>query len=92
MGPMWCFWAFVMEHFCGSPVPAVKSRKYPFASLAHRLRDVAQLSQIKLLYGLSSELDLSADKDMLDTGHQFDDCELAGFVINVQFDLHPRRS
>jgi hypothetical protein len=72
---MWCFWAFVKERFCGSLVPAVKSRKYPFASLAHRLRDIAQLSQIKLLYGLSDELDLSTEKAMEDTGHKFDDCE-----------------
>ncbi|KAJ7854394.1 hypothetical protein B0H14DRAFT_3449595 [Mycena olivaceomarginata] len=27
IGPMWCHWAFVMERFCGSLVPAVKSRK-----------------------------------------------------------------
>lgn len=75
MGPMWCFWAFVMERFCGSLVPAVKSRKYPFTSLAHRIRDVAQLSQIKLLYGLTAELDLSAGKEMVDTGLVLDDCE-----------------
>ncbi|KAJ7718168.1 hypothetical protein B0H16DRAFT_1797871 [Mycena metata] len=73
MGPMWCFWAFVMERFCGSLVPAVKSRKHPFASLAHRLRDVAQLNQIKLLYGLTDELNLSADKEVGDTGHAFAD-------------------
>ncbi|KAJ7115669.1 hypothetical protein C8R44DRAFT_578431, partial [Mycena epipterygia] len=73
IGPMWCFWAFVMERFCGSLVPAVKSRKYPFTSLAHRIRDVAQLSQIKLLYGLTSELDLSSGKDMEETGLAFDD-------------------
>jgi hypothetical protein len=76
---MWCFWAFVMERFCGSLVPAVKSRKYPFASLAHRIRDVAQLSQIKLLYGLTSELDLSPEKNMDDTGLALDDCECLFF-------------
>ncbi|KAJ7774069.1 hypothetical protein B0H16DRAFT_1713902 [Mycena metata] len=73
IGPMWCFWAFVMERFCGSLVPAVKSRKFPFASLAHRLRDVAQLNQIKLLYGLTDELNLSADKEVGETGRAFDD-------------------
>ncbi|KAJ7118905.1 hypothetical protein C8R44DRAFT_624982, partial [Mycena epipterygia] len=73
LGPMWCFWAFVMERFCGSLVPAVKSRKYPFTSLAHRIRDVAQLSQIKLLYGLTAELDLSSGKDMEETGFAFED-------------------
>ncbi|KAJ6459013.1 hypothetical protein C8R45DRAFT_913204 [Mycena sanguinolenta] len=73
MGPMWCFWAFVMERFCGSLVPAVKSRKHPFASLAHRIRDVAQLTQIKLLYGLTAELDLSPSKEMVETRFASDD-------------------
>lgn len=68
-----------MERFCGSLVPAVKSRKHPFASLAHRIRDVAQLSQIKLLYGLTSELDLSPEKNMDDTGLSLDDCECLFF-------------
>ncbi|KAJ7258553.1 hypothetical protein C8J57DRAFT_1073613 [Mycena rebaudengoi] len=69
IGPMWCFWAFVMERFCGSLVTAVKSRKHPFTSLAHRIRDVAQLSQIKLLYRLSDELDLRAEKAETDSGY-----------------------
>ncbi|KAJ7708727.1 hypothetical protein B0H17DRAFT_901467, partial [Mycena rosella] len=56
IGPMWCFWAFVMERFCSSLVPAVKSRKYLFTSLAHHIRDVVQLSQIKLLYSLTAKL------------------------------------
>ncbi|KDQ06134.1 hypothetical protein BOTBODRAFT_87909, partial [Botryobasidium botryosum FD-172 SS1] len=50
-GPVWCYWAFAMERFCGSLLPAIKSRKYPFSSLSHRVRDVAQLSQLKLVYG-----------------------------------------
>ncbi|KAJ7266668.1 hypothetical protein C8J57DRAFT_1068624 [Mycena rebaudengoi] len=54
IGPMWCFWAFVMERFCGSLLTAVKSRKHPFTSLAHRIRDVAQLSQIELLQTLDT--------------------------------------
>ncbi|KAJ7625431.1 hypothetical protein B0H17DRAFT_1218741 [Mycena rosella] len=73
IGPMWCFWAFVMERFCGSLVPAVKSRKYPFTSLAHRIQDVTQLRQIKSLYSLTAELDLSPGKDMEETGLAFDD-------------------
>ncbi|KAJ3833514.1 hypothetical protein F5878DRAFT_654300 [Lentinula raphanica] len=60
-GPVWCYWAFVMERFCGSLLRTVKNRKYPFTSLAHRVRDIAQLNQIKLLYGLSDMLNLSDD-------------------------------
>ncbi|TFK96191.1 hypothetical protein BDV98DRAFT_536882, partial [Pterulicium gracile] len=52
MGPLWVYWCFVMEHFCGSLPPAVKSRKHPETNLANRLRDLAQNSQIELIYQL----------------------------------------
>ncbi|KAJ7686681.1 hypothetical protein B0H17DRAFT_1136769 [Mycena rosella] len=48
-------------------------------------RDVAQLSQIKLLYGLTAELDLSAEKDMDDTGLAFED------YVNLRM-VYPHRT
>lgn len=75
MGPLWCYWEFVMERFCGSLLPAVKSRKHPYVSLAHRVRDIAQLSQIKLIYGLSDELDLSNQKVRANSAEHIDGCE-----------------
>lgn len=75
MGPIWCYWAFPTERFCGSLLPAVKSRKHPYTSLAHRAHDIAQLNQIKLIYNLTEELDLSERKE-LELGRQrFQDCE-----------------
>jgi hypothetical protein len=65
-----------MGCFCDSLVPVVKSRKYPFTSLAHHICDVTQLTQIKLLFSLNVELDLSADKAAVDTGFILDDCGL----------------
>ncbi|TFK95992.1 hypothetical protein BDV98DRAFT_478886, partial [Pterulicium gracile] len=56
MGPLWIYWCFVMERFCGYLKRSKKSQKYPFASLARRLHDVAQLNQIKLVYQLGDEL------------------------------------
>ncbi|KAJ7937833.1 hypothetical protein B0H13DRAFT_2302305 [Mycena leptocephala] len=56
MRPLWCYWNFPTERFCGS---TIHSRKHPFTSMAHRLRDVAQLNQLKLLHGLKDEVDLS---------------------------------
>jgi hypothetical protein len=47
-----------MERFCGRIKPAVKSKKHPFTSVARRMRDLAQLNQIKIIYGLATELDL----------------------------------
>ena len=74
-GPVWCYWAFVMEHFCGSLVRTVKNHKHPFTSLAHRVRDVVQLSQIKLLYHLSESLDLSDRHDAERSGHAVPECK-----------------
>ncbi|KDQ15040.1 hypothetical protein BOTBODRAFT_82915, partial [Botryobasidium botryosum FD-172 SS1] len=56
MGPVWCYWAFAMEQFCGSLLPAIKRKKPPFSSLDHHVRDVAQLSQPKSIYSLAKEL------------------------------------
>jgi hypothetical protein len=50
MGPVWCYWAFPMERFCGSLLPAIKSRRHPFSSIDARTRDLAALSMIKMIY------------------------------------------
>ncbi|KAI0749097.1 hypothetical protein C8Q74DRAFT_1320447 [Fomes fomentarius] len=52
-GPVWASWAFPMEHFCGSLQAALKSHRYPWASLNRHLLDLSRLSQIKNLYNLS---------------------------------------
>lgn len=75
MGPVWCYWNFVTERFCGSLLPAISSRKHPFTSLAHRVRDVAQLNQIKIYYSLTDVLDLSSRKAVEETGTRIVDCE-----------------
>lgn len=82
MGPVWCYWAFPMERFCGSLLPSIRSRKHPFSSINHRVRDIAQLNQIKLLYHLTEELDLSDHQNELVTGEQYPACEyLIGFLL-----------
>ena len=51
-GPVWCYWAFAMGHFCGAVGRHVKNRQNPYASLDRRVRDLAQLQTVKLKYGL----------------------------------------
>ncbi|KAJ7085256.1 hypothetical protein C8R44DRAFT_836380 [Mycena epipterygia] len=58
MGPSWCYWAYPMERFCGSLLPAIKSRRYPWASIDRRILELTQLFQIKAIYSLSTALDL----------------------------------
>ena len=55
-GPVWCYWAFAMERFCGAVGRHVKNRRDPYASLDRRVRELAQLQITKLKYGLMDEL------------------------------------
>lgn len=57
-GPVWTSWAFPTERFCGSIQPAIKSRRFPYASIDNYIVAKAQLSQIKLRYNLEQELSL----------------------------------
>ncbi|KAH9946895.1 hypothetical protein B0H21DRAFT_857356 [Amylocystis lapponica] len=57
-GPVWAAWEFPMERFCGTLLPALKNRRYPYASLSHYAVDIAQLYQIELLYDMQQELSL----------------------------------
>ncbi|TFK96035.1 hypothetical protein BDV98DRAFT_576835 [Pterulicium gracile] len=71
MGPLWVYWCFVMERFCGSLLPSVKSRKHPNTSLANRIRNLAQNSQIELIYQLHNMMDLSDTRYDMQTGECF---------------------
>ena len=55
-GPVWCYWAFAMEHFCSAVGQHVRNRQNPYASLDRRVRDLAGLQMVKLKYGLMDEL------------------------------------
>ncbi|TFY75790.1 hypothetical protein EWM64_g8222 [Hericium alpestre] len=54
-GPVWAYWAFPMERYCGLIRPAIKSRKHPFASLDRYVVKAAQIIQIQLIYNLSEQ-------------------------------------
>jgi len=58
MGPAWCYWAFPMERYCGTLNPAIRSRRFPYASLDRFVTEYAQLTQIKVAYNLLQELSL----------------------------------
>ncbi|KAI0716298.1 hypothetical protein C8Q76DRAFT_599310, partial [Earliella scabrosa] len=56
IGPVWAYWAFPMERFCGMLQPAIKSRRYPWASIENHLTGLVCISQIKLVYDMHEEL------------------------------------
>ncbi|EUC56560.1 transposase family Tnp2 protein [Rhizoctonia solani AG-3 Rhs1AP] len=71
MGPVWCYWAFPMERFCGALVRANLNPRFPYASLDRRVLEVAQLAQIKLMYNLFEALDLGTRKHAIAQGTRY---------------------
>ncbi|KIM89672.1 hypothetical protein PILCRDRAFT_84614 [Piloderma croceum F 1598] len=57
-GPVWCYWAFPMEQYCGTLQPAIRSHQFPYASLDQHAVETAQLTQIKIIYNVAEELSL----------------------------------
>jgi hypothetical protein len=57
-GPAWCYWAFAMERYCSFLGASVKSRRFPFANIARRIRDVTNLHIIREHYSLHPELNI----------------------------------
>ncbi|KAG9092634.1 hypothetical protein FS749_015554 [Ceratobasidium sp. UAMH 11750] len=80
MGPVWCFWAFPMERFCGGLARSLKSRRFPFSSLDRRVLAVAQLSQIKSMYRLEDELNLEQRHQNVITGTRYDYFPASAFI------------
>jgi hypothetical protein len=80
-GPMWAYWAFPMERYCGSLTPAIRSRRFPFPSLDRYITELAQLTQIKMFHQLQDALSFKAPKH--DSAGQFSDpaCEYPNRMI-----------
>ena len=58
-GPVWTYWSFVMEWYCGFlKRDGVRSRQKPYTSLNNRVLHVAQLTTTKIRYGLVDHLSL----------------------------------
>ncbi|KAF8955507.1 hypothetical protein BDZ97DRAFT_1663982 [Flammula alnicola] len=62
VGPVWCYWAFPMERYCGRLQPALRSRRFPYATLDRYVVDDAQLTQIKVVHNVAEELSLRAHR------------------------------
>lgn len=55
-GPVWCYWAFPMERFCGHISRAIHSKRYPWAEIDNYVKYRAQLQIITLKYELGDQL------------------------------------
>ena len=56
LGPVWAYWVFPMEHYCGTLLRNVKNRHYPFISLNNYVSASAHLTQVQSIYNLFDEL------------------------------------
>ncbi len=76
-GPVWVAWAFPMEQYCGSLQPAIRNRRFPYASLNRYILDKARLDQIKLRYGpvVSRQLKLQPPP-VVRSGTSIEGCKL----------------
>ena len=63
MGPVWAYWAFPMERFCGRVQRHVKSRRFPFASIDTFVVAEARLSHLGMTYNMQQELSLKQPRD-----------------------------
>ena len=74
-GPVWAYWAFPMERYCGLLQRAVlSSRRHPYVTLDKFIAEDAMISQLKMRYNLFSELSLQLRKN--EVGHCVSACDL----------------
>jgi len=77
-GPVWTYWAFPTERFCGRLLPEIRSRRHPFANIDSFIVESAKLSQIKIIYNLDDKLSLRPKKaDMLCGSFSHPSCTLS---------------
>jgi hypothetical protein len=58
LGPVWCYWCFPVERYCGHLLRTVKSRRHPYASINIAMVREAQLLHIKIIFNLEERLSL----------------------------------
>lgn len=76
MGPVWTYWAFPMERFCGKLLRCIKSRRHPFANIDSYVTAVAQLDQIKNRFNAHNDLALLPQKKDSSWEFKFEECNL----------------
>ena len=62
--PVWAYWAFPMECYCGLIQPTIKSQKHPDASLECYIIECAQLTQISLVYNFQDEIHMLCPRSL----------------------------
>jgi hypothetical protein len=61
-GPVWTYWAFPMERFCGRLKQAVSSRRFPWSRIDNHVTSIAHLDAIRMCYNLEDTVSLTRKK------------------------------
>ena len=73
-GPVWAYWAFPMEQYCGLLQHSVlNSRRHPYVTLDRFVAEDAMLLQLKMRYNLFTELALQPQRN--EGGHTVPTCK-----------------
>ena len=80
-GPVWTYWAFPMERFCGILQPWIKSQWFPFTNLDNHVVAMAQISHIKIHYNLHEKLLQKPSSQGPQKGFCTENCEYNCLVI-----------
>ena len=83
VSPVWCYWAFPMERYCGALQPAIRSRRFPYASLDRYVVEDTQLAQIKMVYNVTGELSLRPARGAIAGSYSTPLCMLYVFSMLV---------
>ncbi|KAF8268206.1 hypothetical protein EI94DRAFT_1916289 [Lactarius quietus] len=75
--PVWCYWAFPIEHYCNRVKPAIRNRWFPYATINRYILEDVQLTQVKAIYDLADELALQpCPRDLPLNAFQSPSCKL----------------
>ena len=85
-GPVWAYWAFPTERFCGRLLPEIRSRRHPFSNIDNFVVASAKLSQIKIMYNLDEELSLRPKKaEVLRGSFSHPSCTSMSYSTRISF-------
>ena len=74
-GPVWCYWSFPMERYCGHLKKGVTSKRHPYSSLDRYLTDWATLWHIGNVYNIQDELKPKSSHNPAQQHNRFDGCK-----------------
>ena len=76
LGPVWVYWAFAMERFCGRLQRYVASRLHPYATLDRRVLELAQLHAVTANFSLQRHISKAYQlKQTEEKGFRLPDCK-----------------